>query len=212
MKFNPEKHHRRSIRVRGYDYTQAGAYSVTLCTYQRQCLFGEITNGTMHLNLSGQFVQACWNNLPNHFASVQLDAYVVMPNHIHGIIIIIEKNHDVDVGTVGAKHLRGKFMYEAQECYANASPCVDSSLPEFSGTTFSTPKGTKSGSLGAILQNFKSVSTRKINRMDSTSGETIWQRNYHEHIIRDENSLHQIRQYITHNPKRWIEDPENPRN
>jgi REP element-mobilizing transposase RayT len=260
MTFHPEKHHRRSIRLQEYDYTQPGAYFVTICTYQRQCLFGEIIDGAMHLNACGEIVQACWNNLPNHFPFIELDAFIIMPNHIHGIIILTEQMVDagvgvdveVDVGVgvgVGAKHSCPDVSNSPKALSKNASPCPGisnypktSPCPDVSNypktlsknaspcpgisnypKTLSKntspyldvssplpPKGTQSGSLGAIVQNFKSVSTRKINRINSTSGETIWQRNYHDRIIRDEKSLHHIQQYITENPHAWTQDPENP--
>ncbi|MDT7942737.1 MAG: transposase, partial [Bacteroidota bacterium] len=88
MAYDPEKHHRRNIRLKGYDYTQPGAYFIAICTHGRECLFGEIIDGEMHLNEAGQIVVQTWQDLPNHGPSVQLDAFVVMPNHVHGIIII----------------------------------------------------------------------------------------------------------------------------
>ena len=88
MRFDPDKHHRRSIRLKGYDYSQAGAYFVTICTKDRGCLFGEIIDGEMVLNPFGEVVQACWDDLPRHYPHVELDAFVIMPNHLHGIIII----------------------------------------------------------------------------------------------------------------------------
>ena len=97
-KNNPEYHHRRSIRLKGYDYSQAGAYFVTMCTQHRECLFGEIVDGKMRLNEYGQIVQQCWMEIPQHYQNVQLDEYVVMPNHVHGIIII----NEFDISTVGA--------------------------------------------------------------------------------------------------------------
>lgn len=86
--YDPEKHHRRSIRLKGYDYTRPGAYFVTMCTENRKCLFGKISDETMQLNKFGTMIHTCWNNIPKHFVHVRLDACVVMPNHIHGIIII----------------------------------------------------------------------------------------------------------------------------
>ncbi len=119
MTFNPEKHHRQSIRIRGYDYTQAYAYFVTLCTHQRRCLFGQIVDGAMYLNCSGQFIQTCWKNLPNHFPFIELDVFVVMPNHIHGIIIITEKNDQFlrrgEAFLPGYIECTGKFI---KECFA----------------------------------------------------------------------------------------------
>jgi REP element-mobilizing transposase RayT len=93
---NPQRHHRRSIRLRGYDYSQAGAYFVTVCTHDRMCLFGEIMDRQMRLNAAGRVVEQCWNQIPEHFPHVELDEFVVMPNHVHGIIVIAE--------TVGAIH------------------------------------------------------------------------------------------------------------
>ena len=90
MNYNPEKHHRRSIRLQGYDYTQEGAYYFTICCHQRRCLLGEIKNGVMHLNLVGATVKAVWDSLPRHFPLIELDAFVIMPNHVHGIIVITD--------------------------------------------------------------------------------------------------------------------------
>ena len=90
MTFDPEKHHRRSIRLKGYDYAQAGAYFVTICTQHRACLFGEVVNGQMQLNDAGRFVEQCWLDIPHHFPHVELEAFVVMPNHVHGIIVITD--------------------------------------------------------------------------------------------------------------------------
>ena len=101
MPYNPQIHHRRSIRLKGYDYTQAGAYFVTLVTQERACLFGEIVDNVMRLNLAGQVVRAEWQRLASAFPDVQLDAFVIMPNHVHGIIVITEPGGAID-HTVGA--------------------------------------------------------------------------------------------------------------
>ncbi len=90
MKYDPARHHRRGIRLKGYDYTQAGAYFVTLCTQERACLFGEVVDGEMRLNEMGQIVDRTWHDLPNHVAGMVLDGFVVMPNHVHGIIVIVD--------------------------------------------------------------------------------------------------------------------------
>jgi REP element-mobilizing transposase RayT len=89
MTFNPDIHHRRSIRLRDYDYSQVGAYFVTICAWQRECLFGEIVDGEMRLNEMGRIICAVWNDLPNHYRHVELDEFVAMPNHVHGIIVIV---------------------------------------------------------------------------------------------------------------------------
>ena len=89
-RFDPRKHHRRSIRLKGYDYSQEGAYYVTIVTYHRDCLFGEVVNEKMILNDFGKIVNECWSAIPEHFPSVELGAYVVMPNHVHGILMILD--------------------------------------------------------------------------------------------------------------------------
>ena len=183
MGFDPERHHRRSIRLKEYDYSQAGAYFVTICTHNREYLFGDIKDGEMVLNGTGSIVQSVWEGLPNRGEAVGLDAYVIMPNHMHGIIIIGR-----------GEAFAGRNNRISSQGRANASPL----------------HGTQPGSLGAIVQNFKSVSTRKINQKKGTSGIPLWQRNYYEHIIRSEKSLINIRHYIAENPLRWAYDEENP--
>ena len=169
MKFNPDKHQRRSIRLRGYDYAQRGAYFVTICAHGRRCVLGDIRNKTMVLSESGRLVERCWYNLARHFPGVELDAFVVMPNHLHGIIILGR----------GEAFVESHFQ-ELTHLATNASPLLQ-------------PHGTQPGSLGAIVQNFKSVSTRKINQMNRPPGARLWQRNYYEHIIRNEKTLYHLR-------------------
>ena len=186
MRYDPETHHRRSIRLREYDYSLAGAYFITICAKDRQCLFGQITDGVMGHNAAGKIIHACWSDLPRHFRSADLDAFVIMPNHIHGIVVIAERGEALAHSSEGSVGVRG----------ANASPLH---VP---------PHGTQPQSLAAIVQNLKSVSSRRINRVNRTPGRTVWQRNYYEHIIRSEKSLDAIRQYIEINPTNWALDPE----
>jgi putative transposase len=144
-----------------------------------------------------------WQRIPRHFPHVELDEWVVMPNHIHGIIAI------TDVGathsTNGASTAEAGSQYatplSAKQATGNASPLPASPQP---------PTGPPSGSLGAIVGNYKSVTARRINRIRHTPGVRVWQRNYHEHIIRNERVLNRIRQYIRDNPAHWAEDRENP--
>ena len=169
MTHDPERRHRRSIRLKGYDYAQAGAYFVTVCTQDRVCLFGNVVDGKMRLNAVGQMVQAAWGDLPNHYPHVELDEFVIMPNHVHGIIFI-----------VGAGF--------------KPAPTIP----------------IKCHGLAEIVRAFKTFSARRINQHLGMSGVPVWQRNYYEHIIRDESSLNRIRQYILDNPLRWTLDRENP--
>ena len=171
MKYDPKIHHRRSIRLRDYDYAQAGAYFVTICTYRRVCLFGDMVNSCMQLNDYGQIVTAHWDDLVNHYPHVELDVFVVMPNHVHGIIALTD-----NVGA-GLK-----------------------------------PAPTKHHGLPEIVRGFKTFSSRRINHLRKTPGQPVCQRNYYEPIIRSEDELDRIRQYILDNPAKWPEDVENPLN
>jgi REP element-mobilizing transposase RayT len=171
MKLSPAYRHRRSIRLKGYDYTDSGAYSVTVCTHNRECLFGEIVDVKMQLNNFGIIASRCWEEIPTHFDNVSLDVYVVMPNHLHGIIVLKE----MPVGE-GSPH----------------------------------PYGQKRTSLGRVVAYFKYQSTKHFNEILATPGSPVWQRNYYEHIIRDESDWNKIREYIGNNPVRWEEDENHP--
>jgi len=176
--------HRRSIRLKGYDYTQAGAYLVTICTHNRQPLFGEIRNGIMLLNSYGRIACPQWLQLVYRFSNLELGEWVIMPNHVHGILIITGR------GEASQKRNNG----QVNTLITDASPL--------------RPNGTESGSIGAIIQNFKSVTSRKINSQLGKSKEPIWQRSYYEHIIRNENEMQSIADYIVTNPLNWEQDAE----
>ena len=187
MRFDPEKHHRRSIRLKGHDYSQPGAYFVTICTRDQECLFGHVVNGEMRLNDAGEIAQRCWEEIPRHFPLVELDAFVVMPNHVH-VIIVIQGRGEASVPLHVSKERPG----------SDASPLRQ------------RPNGTQPGSLSAIVQNFKSISTRRMNAARSTPGTPVWQRGFYEHVVRDEEELRAIREYVLGNPARWDEDENNP--
>ncbi|MDB4919329.1 transposase [Mucilaginibacter sp.] len=176
MKYNPLIHNRRSIRLKGYDYSQAGAYFITICTNQRQPLFGEIINGEMILSEIGQIAYNEWLKTPEIRPYVSLDVFVIMPNHMHGIILI----NDDPTTSKGVSHtLQG----------------ID---------VFTSPLRSPSHNIGAIVRGYKSAVTKQINLLDY--GDTVWHRNYHEHIIRNEPSYLRISDYIINNPSKWIED------
>jgi putative transposase len=180
MRYDPQKHHRRSIRLKGYDYTQAGAYFITIVTKDRACLFGRIVDGEMRLSHVGHIVRACWLAIPDHFPHAMVDEFVVMPNHVHGIIVLNETEH------VGAPH----------------------DVPRPEPEQFGKPVP---GSIPTIVRSFKSAATKCINEYRSTPGAPVWQCNYYEHIIRTEESLNCIREYILTNPLRWHLDRQNMR-
>lgn len=188
MKYNPQIHHRRSIRLKGYDYSQAGAYFITICTKDRQRLFGEITNGEMILNEMGTIAYNEWLKTPELRPNVSLDVFVIMPNHMHGIIVI---NDD----ETGRGELHSPLPPNND---ANRGEC-NSPLP-VPGTSFRSP----SNNVGAIVRGYKSSVTKQINLLNYDG--SVWQRNYHEHIIRNERSYQRISDYVIDNPKNWIDD------
>lgn len=202
MPYDPALHHRGSYRLNGYDYTLSGAYFVTICTYQRQCLFGKIHDGEMTLNDLGMTVQAYWQRLPQHFSKLTLDALVVMPNHLHGILVIGDRSHlgELSLTLMEKREVCG---HEAVGFNERHDQNASSLKPKLG---LAQAQGAASGSVGAIVGNFKSVSTRQINRLRNTKGKPVWQRNYHDHIIRDEAALNRIRSYIVANPRLWQAD------
>ncbi len=216
MGFDPEKYRRRSIRLKGYDYRTPGAYFVTLCTRDRACLFGEVVDGEMRLNEWGEIARRNWLAIPEHFPHVELDEFVMMPNHVHGIIWIVGDD-DVVVGATHASPLQQSASpLQRPEPPVHpqsqpASPLQQSApplrLPSHQPTE---PRGPKPGSVGAIIGSFKSATARHINEFRGTPGVPVWQRNYYEHVIRNEESLNRIRQYILANPLCWHTDRENP--
>ncbi|HBY18700.1 MAG TPA: transposase [Candidatus Marinimicrobia bacterium] len=187
--YNREKHHRHSIRLPGYDYSQPGAYFVTICTQNRECLFGEIVNGEMILNEYGNRVERCWVEIPHHFSHVALDEFVAMPNHVHGVIVIVE---NVGARHVGARYVGARYVGARHAVPPhNSNQCIEQ---------FGKPVR---GSIPTIIRSFKSAVTKQINEIRQTPGMPVWQRNYWEHIIRDEHELNRIRQYIRNNPMNW---------
>lgn len=197
--------HRRSIRLRGYDYRRCGMYFVTICTHKRECLFGEVKNGVMELSESGKTARTCWLDIPTHFQNVQLDEFVVMPNHIHGVIIIEKQSTPVG--------------YRGMACRTDAT--VDQPLPihtqcrgmachapthDRGGRMFGKPQ---SDSLSSIIGSFKSATAKRVNLFRDSPGAPVWQRNFHEHIIRDNDALERIRRYILNNPRNWPSDSKN---
>jgi REP element-mobilizing transposase RayT len=170
------KQRRRSIRLPGYDYSQPGMYFVTICVEGKACLFGEVVKGEMAVNEYGRIVQEEWSRSAEIRREIQLDEFVVMPNHVHGIVEIIEPP---SVGATGRSPLRLK-------------------------------PGPPPRSLGSFVAGFKSAVTTRINILRGTPDVPLWQRNYYEHIIRNEDDLRRIREYIQTNPVRWELDRENP--
>jgi len=160
---------------------------VTVVSHRRKSIFGEIFNGEMNLNQAGKIVKQTWQNIPMHFSNTSCEIFVVMPNHIHGIIDII--NDEI----VGARH---------------ASPLQSNRLKPQSQWV----NGVKPQSVGAIIGSFKSAVTKQLHQTKTINQEKIWQRNYYEHIIRDEDDYQHTADYIKTNPYNWENDHENPEN
>ncbi len=196
VKFDPQKHHRRSIRLKGYDYAQEGAYYVTIVAWRRDFLFGKVVNKEMMLNKVGKIVEWEWLELPKRLRYVELGASVVMPNHFHGILFIHEN--------VGATR-QGQTM-----SLSGTEPLQAVTTEGIDGSPL--PRGPKPASVGAIIAQFKSRVTKRIWKIPEFKETPIWQRNYYEHIIRDEKDLQNKTDYIEANPLLWDEDDENPVN
>ena len=176
---DPERKHRRSVRLAGYDYGSPGAYFVTICTHGRECIF----NGPKF----GDVVEATWRGISFHFPNVRSDEFVVMPNHVHGIVWILEAN------VVGAQH---------------AAPLP--AVAGLAGRHAAPLRSVAPGSLGAIVRSFKSAVTKRLNEILGSPRALVWQRNYYERVIRNEGELRRVREYVRLNPLRWDFDCENP--
>lgn len=203
MTYNPKIHHRRSIRLKGYDYSKAGLYFITICVHDRKCLFGKIVGAgftparftpaqndgfaknnvevQMELNEFGKIAYNHWEKLPERFSNFELDVFQIMPNHMHGIILLNESA------------VRATLAVAPNDERAGASPAPTSTT------------------IGDIVGAYKSLVANdcleqfKLNRPNEMMGK-LWQRNFHEHIIRDEQSYQRIADYIIDNPAKWKED------
>jgi len=213
-----DRHHRRSIRLRGYDYTRAGAYYVTVCAQDRLPLFGGIANGVMVLNAMGNIVQRCWDAIPEHMPMVVCDAFVVMPNHVHGIVVIT--NTVGSVGTGNFLPVHGSSAGGGSVGAANSPPLRNTGPADDPGDAprsngVDVPRRPQiaimpKNSLGHIMQTFKAAVSRQAIRDGLIPrGTPIWQRGYYESIIRDAASHDRIAQYIAENPANWKNDRMN---
>ena len=213
MVFNPDIHHRHSIRLRGYDYSQAGMYFVTICTQGRLCLFGDVVDGAMKLNDAGLMIERWYSDLKNKFSNIECGEFVCMPNHIHAIVV----NVGADL-RVRPDDLRVRPDFPAQTVQTGQTHAQTGQTHVQTGQTHaqtgqthgSAPTGVGT-SLSRVVQWFKTMSTNEYIRGVEQNGwqpfpAKLWQRNYYEHIIRDEDSYLKIAEYIQTNPQRWQMD------
>lgn len=263
MPFNPETHHRRSIRLKDYDYSQPGSYFVTICTHNHINLFGRIISNraglepartenrtknrtfdpishipsigtttksigsmeqsknqissdqielgtfeeySMDLNNYGKIVHQAWNNLVNHITGIKLGEFVIMPNHFHGIIHILDPENDWE------DFIPSDFIYKNSQTNTNLSDSVqDDSVQSDSSRAGSVRAGSKpaphhhqkQAPVSEIIRQFKTFSSRKINRIRNSPSLPVWKRDYYEHIIRDQESYDHIVDYVNNNPMMW---------
>ncbi|MDV2989573.1 MAG: transposase [Dehalogenimonas sp.] len=162
---------RKNTRLKEYDYSTAAVYFITVCVQDKKCLFGEVTDGTITVSALGTMTEQCWKDIIKHSPDIEIDEWVVMPNHFHGIV------HIPDI-TGRARH---------------ASPLQHPA-----------PRRTV---VGTVIGSFKSAVTRRL-KQDGLISASVWQRGYYEHVVRNEEDLARIREYIAWNPARWTDDPE----
>jgi REP element-mobilizing transposase RayT len=209
------------VRLAGYDYSQTGAYFVTVCTQDRACLFGVVTEGgAMCWNDAGHMLVAQWEALADRFPAVEIDAFVVMPNHLHGIVWICDSKPAHRVNAVGATTrvaptVVGHDGPVGAGLVPARSTAVGNGGTAGAGLVPARPNQDRRPTLGDVVGAFKSVTTVAYTRRVKASGwpgfrGRLWQRNYYEHIIRNDESLRRIRHYIQDNPARWAFDRENP--
>lgn len=214
-----KKHNRRSIRLKGYNYAQSGLYFITLCCQHRAHLFGEIRQDEMILNEAGHVVDACWKAIPEHFPHAVLHAYVVMPDHMHGIIELNEGVNNSFPKNVGAENLPPTTVtvvtVECPDWMNDDSPprmndgvspaenIPPPPLPTNDRAKGISPRQSPSRTIGSIIRGFKIGVTKWMRQ--HTNVHDVWQRNYYEHIIRNELSYHAISEYIRNNPAKWNE-------
>lgn len=205
MKYDPEIHHRRSIRLRGYDYSQPAPYFVTLCVQNSLCLFGDVVDGEMVLNDAGLIIEQWFKKLENKFSGVRLDRFRVMPSHMHAILAIMGTRMDM-VTTFGIG---------VDELDLDGADANEGIVPSRDGAKGGHVGPPLRPTLGDAIQWFKTMTTNEYIRGVRQSGwprfkGKLWQRDYFDHIVRNAESLELIRNYIRDNPLRWSLDRENP--
>ncbi len=227
MRYNPEIHHRRSIRLRGYDYSQNGLYFITIITKNRQNIFGSITNGIMQLNLQGQIAHTAWQQTAQIRPEIRLHEHIIMPNHMHGIIEIainVRAHRMRPIDGIGLRHIDGNIKPLESIDHNISGKSIDfnefddllgiqrgrmrcaPTLGDLGDLENQGESGRRISTLGDILRGYKSSVTKQINQLQDTPGIAVWQRNYYEHIIRNEKAYCNISHYIKNNPRKWQRD------
>ena len=197
------KYRVQSTRLPSWDYAAAGWYFVTICTRGGECSFGDVVDGEMHLSPIGDVACRCWVRMPEHFQNVTLDSFVVMPNHMHGIVLIEEKAKSGCQDATGSDGCRDVASPDTRPSACNVS----------TGTAESRHRrmsrmSPKAGSLSAIVRSYKAAVTRCCRQNGYST--FAWQPRFYDHIIRSEESLRRIREYIANNSSKWALDKYHP--
>lgn len=187
MSYDPQQHHRRSIRLASYDYATNGAYFVTLVTANRAQSLGTVIEQAVELSATGMIVDSCWQAIPTHFPHITLDASVVMPNHLHGILFFDDSRFKDHVQDTADRRVGARYIVP-----------TDQTSRQFGKS--------RAGDLATVIRTFKAAVTRELNANSSSVDGSLWQRNYYEKIIRNERMLNAIREYIIGNPANWQQD------
>lgn len=186
MSEKPPQPHRKNIRLTGYDYAAEGGYFVTIVTHDREPLFGYVVDGEMVLNEFGKIVAEEWERSGAIRAEIELDNFVVMPNHFHAIVNIFQTGNGDHSNCTGDRPV---------------APTMK---------TTPTANGPRPRSLGSLIAGFKSSVTTRINILRATPGTPVWQRNYYDHVIRSDREYEETAAYIANNPANWLTDAERP--
>ena len=225
-RYNPQIHHRRSMRLKGYDYSQVGAYFITICVKDKACLFGKITDGEMYLNEAGQMIDNWWQKIPEKFTGIELGEYQIMPNHFHAIVINVgadprvcpeNRTETAQSTNTGKTNVGADPRVRPENCNETITPSdTDQIMTETDVEQIlfgsSLHEGEHMGSpLHKVVQWFKTMSTNdyirsvKLHNWPAFNGK-LWQRNYYEHIIRNDKSFQYIARYVYNNPINWQND------
>ena len=206
-RYNPQKHHRRSIRLQGYDYSQEGLYFITICCQDRAHLFGEIVDGKMILNDAGLQAKKSWQDIPNHFPNAVLHEYIIMPNHIHGIIEFVGANQYSPNNNSPNNGSPNQTFSDNGNDVENNDKAKDLEFVNRTKNFSPLPNATwrsPSKTIGSVIRGFKIGVTKWMR--NNTTVVNVWQRNYYDHIIRNEQDYERISEYIKNNPILWKED------
>jgi REP element-mobilizing transposase RayT len=211
MAYNPKKHHRKSVRLKGYDYASEGLYFITIVCQNKRQLFGYVENEELIFNDAGKHANQCWLDIPNYFPNINLHAHQIMPNHMHGIIEITYQDSSVRAKNISHPNKTGKNI----SIQIDSLDSLDSLDSNIRAKSVSPLPRSPVKTVGSVVRGFKTGVTMwfRLNHADKYPiGTPIWQRSFHDHIIRDDSAYQNISNYILNNPKKWEQDKFNHSN